>query len=179
MTYIIERRVKALETLTGGSGAIVGATGAFGTVSGIGTVQTARTSASVTANGTAAYANVTGLSQTVAVGTYYFRLSLPSTVASGTGGIKYCFKYTTAVCSVMEATGRGYTASAVAVQHTTTATDQADLFSQAAVVLMTVVEGTMTFTTGGTVAVQMAQNTSNASNTVALIGGSFELKRLS
>lgn len=169
MTLIIERRVKALETLTGGTG----------TLTGFGTVQTVRTSAAVTANATTTYVNVTGLSQNVAVGTYQFRCSLPSTVASGTGGIKYCFNYTTAVLSVLEATAMGYTASAVAVQHTTTTTTQTDLFTQAAVVIMTVIEGTFTVTTAGSIAVQVAQNTSNASNTVALLGGSFELKRIS
>jgi len=137
-----------------------------------------RTSASVTANATTTYANVTGLSWTVVPGTYAFRLHLPSTVASGTGGIKYAFNYTGTVVSVMEATGVGFTASAVAVQHTTTATTQADLFSQAAVVIYTIITGTMVVTTGGTVDLQMAQNTSNASNTIALIGGFGELERI-
>ena len=137
-----------------------------------------RTSAAVTANANTTYANVTGLSQTVAIGTYYFRAVLPSTVANGTGGIKYAFNYTNAVLGVLEATGIGYTASAVAVQHTTTVTTQTDLFTQAAVVIMTVLEGTFTVTTAGTIAVQMAQNTSNASNTVALVGGSFELTKI-
>jgi len=133
--------------------------------------QIERTSASLTKNASAAYADIPGLSFTVEPGTYAFRLYLPSTVASGTGGIKYAFNYTDAVLSSIEATGAGHTASAVAVQHTTTATTQADLFSQAAVVIYTIITGTMVVTTGGTVAVQMAQNTSNASNTVALIGG--------
>lgn len=137
-----------------------------------------RASASVTANATITYANVTGLTQTVAVGTYRFRCVLPSTVASGTGGIKYAFNYTTAVLSAIEATGIGFTASAVAVQHTTTTTTQTDLFTQAAVVIMTLIEGTMTVSTGGTVDLQVAQNTSNASNTVALLGASMEFVRI-
>ena len=140
--------------------------------------QIARTSASVTKNASAAYANVTGLSFTVVPGTYAFTLNLPSTVASGTGGIKYAFNYTTAVVSVLEATGVGTTASAVATQHTTTTTTQADLYSEAAVVLNVCVTGTMVVTTGGTVDVQMAQNTSNASNTIALIGGYGEFVRI-
>lgn len=144
----------------------------------IGSVKSVRASASVTANGTITYANVTGLSQTVLVGTYAFRCVLPSTVASGTGGIKYAFNYTTTVLSALEATGIGYTASAVAVQHTTTTTTQTDLFTQAAIVIMTVIEGTMTVSTGGTIDVQVAQNTSNASNSIALLGGSFELTRI-
>lgn len=137
-----------------------------------------RCSAPVTANATVTYATVTGLSGAVVIGTYKFRCVLPSTVASGTGGIKYAFHYTTAVLSALESTAMGYTAAAVAVQHSTTTTDVADLFTQAAVVLMVVIEGTFTVSTAGTIAVQMAQNTSNASNTVALLGGSFELTRI-
>lgn len=177
------------DTINGiaGSTGVSQAAGAFATYSctaagfwrvAVNAIDIKRTTAAVTANASTTYANVTGLSFTVVPGTYRFRLVLPSTVASGTGGIKYAFNYTTAVLSSIEATGLGYTASAVAVQHTTTATAQADLFTQAAVVIMTVVEGTMVVTTGGTVDVQMAQNTSNASNTVALIGGSAEFDRI-
>jgi len=179
MTRILQRRVKTLEDLTGaGTGAIVALTGTFGTVSGIGSVQTARTTTALTKNANTTLAPIVGLSLAVVAGTYKFKCSLPSTVANGTGGIKYAFKYTTAVLSALEATAKGYTASAVAVQHTTTATDEATLFTQAAVVLLTEIEGTMVVTTGGTIAVEMAQNTSNASDTVALVGGSFELKRI-
>lgn len=140
-----------------------------------------RTSAAVTVNASAAYVDVTGLTgiPLVAGGTYKFRVVLPSTVASGTGGIKYSFAYTTATLTSIEATGLGYTASAVAVQHTTTTTTNTDLFTQAAVVIMTVIEGTMVVNAGGTFAVQVAQNTSNGSNTVALVGGTVELNRLS
>lgn len=141
-------------------------------------VDVKRTSASVTANATTTYANVTGLSFTVVAGTYRFSLRLPSTVASGTGGIKYAFNYTTTAVSVLEATGIGQAAAASATQHTTTTTTQADLFSQAAVVLFTDIEGTMVVTTGGTVDVQVAQNTSNASNTIALLGGTAEFVRI-
>jgi len=160
------------------TGAITASTTITGaTVAGIGTTQTVVTSGAVTANATTTYANVTGLSQTVVAGTYKFRCVLPSTVASGTGGIKYCFAYTTAVLSSIESTATGFTAAAVAVQHTTTTTTQTDLFTQAEVVILTIIEGTFVVGTGGTVAVQMAQNTSNASDTVALVGGTFQLQR--
>jgi len=137
-----------------------------------------RTSAAVTKNASDVYANVTGLSATVVPGTYRFRAVLPSTVASGTAGIKYAFNYTTTVLTSIEATGIGYTSAAVAVQHTTTTTTQTDLFTQAAVVIMTIIEGTTVVGTGGTIDVQMAQNTSNASDTVALVGGSLEFVRI-
>ncbi len=145
---------------------------------GIGAAQRAITSAAVTANANITYANVTGLSVTVVPGTYKFSIMLPSTVASGTGGIKYAFNYTTTVLSSIEATGMGYTAAAVAVQHTTTTTTQTDLFTQAAVVIQVILEGTFVVSTGGTIDVQMAQNTSNASNTVALVGGTATFVRL-
>lgn len=137
-----------------------------------------RTSASVTKNTSAAYANVTGLSFTVVPGTYTFDCYLPSTVASGTGGIKYAFNYTTTILSAIQATGIGATSSAMAVQQTTTTTTQTDIFTQAAVVINTIIKGTMVVTTGGTVDVQMAQNTSDASNTIALIGGYAQFTRI-
>jgi len=140
--------------------------------------QVLRSSAAVTVNASAAYVNVTGLSATVVPGTYKFRAVLPSTVASGTGGIKYAFNYTTAVLSALQSSAAGYTASAVAVQNVTSTTTQADLFTQAAVVLRTEIDGSFVVTTGGTIDVQVAQNTSNGSNTVALIGGTLELIRI-
>lgn len=184
MTQVLQRRVKALEDLTGaGTGAIAALsvtadTGTFDTVTGIGTGQVARASAALTKNANTTLAPITGLSLAVVAGTYKFRCVLPSTVASGTGGIKYAFKYTTAVLSALEATAKGYTASAVAVQHTTTATDEATLFTQAAVVILTEIEGTFVVSTAGTIAVEMAQNTSNGSDTVALVGGTFEVQRI-
>lgn len=137
-----------------------------------------RTSASVTANATTAYANVTGLSFTVVPGTYEFDCYLPSTVASGTGGIKYAFNYTTAVVSSIQASGAGFTSAAVAVQQTQTTTTQTDIFTQAAVVILVRISGTMVVGTGGTVDIQVAQNTSNASNSIALIGGWAQFTRI-
>lgn len=148
------------------------------TITGSISTNTVRASASVTANATTTYATVTGLTATVVPGTYEFVLYLPSTVASGTGGIKYAFHYTTTVVSALEATSRGFTASAVAVQHTTTTTDVADLYTSATVTIFTEITGTMVVGTGGTIDVQMAQNTSNASNTVALLGGTATFKRI-
>jgi hypothetical protein len=138
-----------------------------------------RCTSAQTANANTTYASVTGLLQTVVAGTYRFRCVLPSTVASGSGGIKYAFHYVTTAVSTLEATGIGYTASAVAVQHTTTTTDVADLFSQAAVVIMTIIEGTMVVGTGGTIQLQMAQSASNASNSITLVGASMEFDRIS
>lgn len=139
-----------------------------------------RCSADVTKNANTTYADVTGLSFTnIVAGTYRFVAALPSTVASGTGGIKYSFNYSAGmVVGTLGSSAFGYTASAVAVQNSATATAQADLFTQAALVIDVLITGTMIVTTGGTITVQMAQNTSDASNTVAKAGGWFQMNRI-
>lgn len=166
-------------TTVTGQPALTGGTITGATISGTISPSTVKTTSAVTANATTTYANVTGLTYIVVPGTYKFTAYLPSTVASGTGGIKYAFNYTGTVLSSIESTARGYTASAVAVQHTTTTTTQTDLFTQAAVVIFVQIEGTMVVTTGGTIDLQMAQNTSNGSNTVALVGGTLQMTRIS
>lgn len=123
-------------------------------------------------------ANITGLTgqNLVAGATYRFRCVLPGT-ADGTGGIKYAFKYTTATLTSIEATGIGYTASAVEVQHTTTTTDQALLFDQAAAVIMTIIEGTMVVNAAGTVALQNAQHAANGTSST-YVGATMEFIRI-
>lgn len=158
--------------------AITGGTMSGVTTTGGITTSIARATSSLTKNASATYADIPGLTLPVSVGTYRFIAALPSTVASGTGGIKYAFNYTTAVLSTLGCSGVGYTASAVAVQNSATATAQADLFTQAAVVIDVLLTGTIIVTTAGSVQVQMAQNTSDASNTVALVGGWFQLTRI-
>ncbi len=125
----------------------------------------------------ATLADIVGLTaQAVVPGTYRFRCVLPG-LADGTGGVKYAFKLTTTVLTSIEATGMGYTASAVAVQHTTTTTDQTLLFDQAAAVIMTVLEGTTVVGTGGTIALQTAQHTANATSST-YVGASMEFVRI-
>ncbi len=127
---------------------------------------------------TTVLANVTGLTaQTlVAAATYRFRCVLPGT-ADGTSGIKYAFKYTTATLTSVEATGIGYTASAVAVQHTTTTTDATLLFDQGAAVIMTILEGTMVVNAGGTVALQIGTHTGTTTCSCYL-GATMEFVRI-
>lgn len=138
-------------------------------------INDARTTTALTANANTTYADITGLTVNLTPGTYKFKAVLPSTVASGTGGIKYAFNYTNGLTlSALQSAAEGFTASAVAVQNSTSTTAQADLFTQAAVVIKVVIEGTVIVSTGGTLTVQMAQNTSNASNTVALVNGFIE-----
>lgn len=163
-------------TFTGAT--ITGATITGSTISGTISPNVVSTSSALTANANATLANVVGLVQTVVPGTYKFTCMLPSTVASGTGGIQYAFNYTTAVLSSIEATSQGFTASAVTVQHTTTTTTQTPLYNSATVTIFVQIEGSFVVTTGGTVQVQMAQSVSNASNTVALVGGTFACTRI-
>lgn len=137
-----------------------------------------RTTTAQTANTNVVPAQITGLSGAVVVGTYKFKAYLPSTVASGTGGIAYQFLLATAVLGVIDCTAHGFTAAAVAVQHTTTTTSATVLFTQAAVVLSVLLEGTFTVTTAGTFGLTMCQSASNASNSVALVGGYMELTRI-
>lgn len=137
-----------------------------------------RSSAAVTANGTVTPATITGLAGTVVVGTYRFRAVLPSTVASGTGGIAYNFLLTTAVLSSIQYGATMLTATVPQYTQGTTATSGTVIATQAAVVLQTIIEGTFVVSTGGTFTLQMAQNTSNASNSVTLIGSSMELCRI-
>lgn len=137
-----------------------------------------RSSASVTANATVTPQTITGLAAPIAVGTYRFRSVLPSTVASGTGGIAYNFLLTTAVLSSIQYGATMTTASAVQYTQGTTATSGTVIATEAAVVLQTIIEGTFVVSTAGTFTLQMAQNTSNASNSVTLIGSSLEVCRI-
>ena len=127
---------------------------------------------------TTALANITGLTaQTLVAGaTYRFRCVLPGT-ADGTSGIKYAFKLTTTTLTSIEATGIGYTASAVAVQHTTTTTDQTLLFDQGAAVIMTILEGSMVVGTGGTIALQIGTHTGTTTCSCYL-GATMEFVRI-
>ncbi len=127
---------------------------------------------------TTVLANVTGLTgqALVAGATYRFRCVLPGT-ADGTSGIKYAFKYTTATLTSIEATGMGYTASAVAVQHTTTTTDATLLFDQAAAVIMTILEGSMVVNAAGTVALQVGTHTGTTTASTYL-GATMEFTRI-
>lgn len=139
-----------------------------------------KATSSLTKNADATYADVPGMTFTnIVPGTYRFIVAAGSTVASGTGGIKYSFNYTAGMTlTSIASTASGFTASAVAVQASATATAQADLFTQAAIVISAQITGTMVVATGGTITVQMAQNTSNGSNTITLAGSWFQMTRI-
>lgn len=137
-----------------------------------------RCTAAQTANTNIVPANITGLSGAVAVGTYRFRAALYCTVASGTAGIAINQNLTTAVLGVCNFVATGILAAGVASQATTTVTSGAVLYTAANQPLLVLIEGTFTVTTAGTFALQMCQNTSNASNSVVNIGSYMELTRI-
>ena len=120
---------------------------------------------------------VTGMSVTVVPGTYRFYINVPG-VSTANNGMKFAFKYTTTVVSDMEATGRGFTAAAVAVQHTTSAADEAALFADTAAYISVVIEGVMVVGTGGTIQFEAAQNAAHADTTSVYEQASMTFKRL-
>lgn len=162
---------------------IAGTTGTFtGAVTGLQVSKTVFCSAQfdATSGGTGTtLTNLTGLSQTVvAGGTYKFRIHLAG-VATSNSGLKVAFKYTTATMTSIESMSSGFTASAVATQHTTTTTDQTSLIASTTAIIRTVIEGQLVVNAAGTVAVQAAQNASHADTTSVYVGSFFELTRIS
>lgn len=126
------------------------------------------------------FTNIVGLTgfAVVAGGVYDFEINIAG-VSTANCGIKLALKFTTATLTAMEAMGHGFTASAVAVQHTTTATDQAPLFAQTAAVISVRIKGRIVVNAAGTIAVQAAQNALHADTTSVYIGSSARFTRVS
>jgi hypothetical protein len=125
----------------------------------------------VTSTTGAALTNLVGLTgfAVQAGAVYTFELNL-SGVSTANCGLKIGFKYTTATLAALESVSQGFTASAVACQHTTSTTDQATLFGQTAAVISVRIVGRITVTTAGTLAIQAAQNAAHADQTSVYIG---------
>lgn len=144
-----------------------------------GTISGATTRSTIQLDKTAdtTLANVTGLVATVVPGTYMFRLALSGT-ANASGGWKAAFKYTGTVVSALNATAEVFTASAVAVASSTTATDQAPFIASTSAAISALVDGTMVVTTGGTVQLQFAQNASNGAASSIYVGSIMTFTRI-
>lgn len=125
-----------------------------------------------------ALANLVGLASIplVAGATYDFDIFLSGT-AGGSGGWKVAFNYTNATLTSLESVGLGYTASAVAAQHTTTTTTQTSLFAQTAAVIAARITGQLVVNVGGTLAVQFAQNGSNGTASSIYVGSKARFTR--
>lgn len=124
--------------------------------------------------------NVVGLTgfSLGAAATYKFTVHI-SGVSTANCGIKLGFGYTTLTATSIEAAGRGYTASAVATQHTTTATTGMTLFGQTAAVIDVEITGRLVVNAAGTLAVQAAQNAAHADTTSVYVGSWATFTRIS
>lgn len=123
----------AAEYFTRSTAAIAGAGGSF--------------SSAQTDNTTTTLVNIPGLTQNLKSGTYRFHCGLPGT--SGLlGGVKYAFTYTGLTITSMDATGKAFTASAVAVQHTTTVASQTSLLSSTSAAIYSEIDGVLTVGAG-------------------------------
>lgn len=125
--------------------------------------------------------SLTGMSWSVVAGTYNFEVNIPATMTTN-GGLSVAFKYTTAVLTSIQAQTYAATASdnttAVSTQSTTTA-DQTKFFdSKTAAYTLVNLKGTFVVGTAGTVAVQVAQNTSNSDTTSVLLGSFARVTRV-
>lgn len=137
--------------------------------------------AALTKNADTTLADITGMTTDVislAPGTYRFSVFL-ATTAGASGGLKVAFKYNNGLTlTSIEATSKAFTASAVAVAHTTTTTDQTSLIANTAAVIKGEIDGTMVIATAGSIQLQAAQNASNGTDTVILVGSRMEFTRV-
>jgi len=105
----------------------------------------------------------------VAGGVYTLEVNLSGT-SGASGGLKVGFALTTATLTNLDATATGFTASAVACQHTTTATSGATLFGQTAAVIGVRIFGRITCNVAGTLSLQAAQNAADAATSSVFTG---------
>lgn len=134
----------------------------------------------VTGTTGATLTNIVGLTgfSLAAAGVYAFQIHI-SGVSTVNCGMKLGFGYTTLTATSLESSARGYTASAVAVQHTTTSTTGMTLFGQTAVVIAVDLYGRLVVNAAGTLAVQAAQNAAHADTTSVYVGSWATFQRIS
>lgn len=123
---------------------------------------------------------LTGLSWTLVAGaTYAFRVRGKVGMTTN-GGLSMAFKYTTLTLTSIVANAIQRTASVFALAQSTTTTDQAKFIDQKTTVYLDVeLYGSLVVSTGGSLAVQFAQNTSNADTTTVYKGFVAEFVRTS
>lgn len=121
-------------------------------------------------------ANITGLTGfTLTAGaTYVFEMDIKSTCTT-TGGLSMAFKYTTATVSALNVSVTQCAAASIVTSLYTVTTDQAKFIdNKTAAFLVNRITGTLVVGTGGTVAVQAAQNTSAGGGDVtSILAGSW------
>lgn len=140
-----------------------------------------RCSTATVADQTTTLANITGLTgiALVASGVYDFEVDIQCTSTTN-AGIGLAFKFTTATLTSIQCKATALAASSVAnAAQTTTATDAFLHFnSKTAAWLQVRLKGTMVVNAAGTVAVQMAQETSHTDVTTVLVGSTARFTRI-
>ncbi len=136
-----------------------------------------RTTTGFTATSNAVLANVTALTATLVAGqTYNFRAKLPMTAASS-GGVQLAIAGTATATSIYY---EGVLTSGGAIVNQTSSSALAGVVCSSSAAITTgnaEINGTITVNAGGTLTVQFAQNTSNASVSTVLQGATFEVKQ--
>lgn len=123
---------------------------------------------------------LTGLSWTLVSGaTYNFDIDLYTTQTTN-GGLNLAFKLTTAVLASMQASpSQGVTSTFSQLAQVTNTADQSSFVNnKTAAYTRTSVSGTFVVTTGGTFALQAAQNTSNTDTTTIALGSYARVTRV-
>lgn len=158
-----------------GTGAVVLSTG--GTLNDPIQTNTTRSTVQLDKTSSTVLANIVGLVQTVVPGTYQYKINL-DTISTVNGGVTAAFKYTTTVASALNSIAKAFDAAAVAVARFTSAADQAPIINALAATVACEMAGTIIVTTGGTLQLQFAQNTSHADTSSVLVGSSMSFTRL-
>ena len=124
-------------------------------------------------------ANVPGLvTGNLDPGTYYLYASLAGTATSN-GGWKVGLKQGTAsMLTTVGLTSTAYTASAAAVTHSTSTTDQASLIAATSAYISAEIEGIVIVGLSGTLQVQFAQNASHADTSSLYVDCYFSVTRI-
>jgi len=137
--------------------------------------------ASATFTSNSVLTTLTGFSWTVVPGTYQFEVNLVGTQTTN-GGLSVALTLTTAVLTSIQAQTYQATATdnttAVSTQSTTTVSATKYIDNKTAAYTNSKLWGTTVVGTGGTVAVQVAQNTSNSDTTTVLLGSYARFTRV-
>lgn len=137
--------------------------------------------ASATFTSNSVLTSLSGFSWPLQVGTYVFEVNLPSTMTTN-GGLSVALKYTSATATSIQVQTYASTATdngtAVSTQSTVT-TDATKYFdSKTAAYTLVTLKGSLVVGTAGSVAVQVAQNTSNTDTTTVLLGSYARFERV-
>lgn len=136
--------------------------------------------ASATFTTNSVLASLTGLSWTLVTGaTYQYDIDLYTTQTTN-GGLNLAFKLTTAVlASIVGSPSQAVTGTASQLAQVTNTADQSSFVNnKTAAYTRTSVSGTFVVTTGGTFALQAAQNTSNSDTTTIALGSYARVTRV-